>query len=74
MAPKLSNLIDRHRRYYESYEKKAFDKSRRYYRGDFWYHSETMLSADSARNMLCSKNLIYAITDTAISALLGPNP
>ena len=74
MAPKLSNLIDRHRRYYESYEKKAFDKSRRYYRGDFWYHSETMLSTDSARNMLCSKNLIYAITDTAISALLGPNP
>jgi hypothetical protein len=74
MAPKLSNLIDRHRRYYESYEKKSFDKARRYYRGDFWYRSEDLLTTDSARNMLCSKNLIYAITDTAISALLGPNP
>jgi hypothetical protein len=74
MAPKLSNLIDRHRRYYESYEKQSFDKARRYYRGDFWYQSETLLTTDSTRNMLCSKNLIYAITDTAISALLGPNP
>jgi hypothetical protein len=24
--------------------------------------------------MLCSKNLVYAIADTAVSALLGPNP
>lgn len=74
MAPKLSSLIDRHRRYYESHEKKSFDKARRYYRGDFWYQSETILTSESAQNMLCSKNLIYAITDTAISALLGPNP
>ena len=71
--PKLSTLIDRHKQFYEQNEKKSFDKARRYYRGDFW----TNTSGEIERNNnlhLCSKNLIYAIADTAVSALLGPNP
>jgi len=71
--PKLSTLIDRHKRFYENNEKENFDKARRYYRGEFWAKRST--DVDKAVNLhLCSKNLIYSIADTAISALLGPNP
>ena len=75
-GPKLSSLIDRHKQYYEQNEKEAFDKARRYYRGDFWQRGADGFGGISTEqyNMLCSKNLIYAIADTAISALLGPNP
>ena len=40
-GPKLSALIERHKQYYEQYEKEAFDKARRYYRGDFWSTAES---------------------------------
>jgi len=71
--PKLSTLIERHLNYYESQEKPNFDKARRFYRGDFW-SGQTQVTDSTQSLMLCSKNLIYAIADTAISALLGPNP
>jgi hypothetical protein len=71
--PKLSTLIDRHKRFYEKNEKQNFDKARRYYRGDFWANRDSEVGGRQ-QLMLCSKNLIYAIADTAISALLGPNP
>jgi len=73
---KLSSLIDRHRKFYDKNEKPAFDKARRYYRGDFWTVGPAQGQFDStvANSLLCSKNLIYAIADTALSALLGPNP
>lgn len=71
----LANLIDRHRRYYERVEKKNFDKARRYYRGEFYTSRNDVNLADGAiPSFLCSKNMIYAIADTAVSALLGPNP
>ena len=71
--PELSKLIDRHKRFYEKHEKENFDKARRYYRGDFWVNKGGEI--DKSSNLhLCSKNLIYAIADTAVSALLGPNP
>ncbi len=71
--PELSTLIDRHKRYYERREKENFDKARRFYRGDFWAKRDNNANKLN-RSLLCSKNLIYAISDTAISALLGPNP
>ena len=71
--PKLSVLIDRHLEFYKSQEKEIFDKARRYYRGDFWSQRSTDLDTNTNLH-LCSKNLIYAIADTAVSALLGPNP
>ena len=73
---KLSSLIDKHRKFYDKNEKPAFDKARRYYRGDFWTVGPAQGQFDStvANSLLCSKNLIYAIADTALSALLGPNP
>jgi hypothetical protein len=70
---KLSVLIDRHKKFYEENEKTVFDKARRYYRGEFFSNRASELQKATNLN-LCSKNLIYAIADTAISALLGPNP
>ena len=71
--PKLNKLIDRHIAYYKRSEKSMFDKARRFYRGDFFALSDSGMT-DGARNFLCSKNMIYAIADTAVSALLGPHP
>lgn len=71
----LASLIDRHKRYYERSEKKNFDKARRYYRGEFYTsRNDVNMSDGSIPSFLCSKNMIYAIADTAVSALLGPNP
>ena len=74
MAPKLSSLIDKHLSFYERTEKQAFDKARRFYRGDYWSGGANADLQDSTNSLLCSKNLVYAIADTAVSALLGPNP
>ena len=66
----LSNLIDRHRRFYERTEKKNFDKARRYYRGEFYTsRNDVNLSDGAIPSFLCSKNMIYAIADTAVSAM-----
>ena len=73
MPTKLVTLIDRHKRFYEQNEKTLFDKARQYYRGDFWRRQDSKMDRES-NLFLCSKNLIYAIADTAVSALLGPNP
>jgi hypothetical protein len=73
MTTKLTTLIDRHKRFYEQNEKTLFDKARMYYQGNFFRRRDSSL--DKETNLfLCSKNLIYAIADTAVSALLGPNP
>ena len=71
---KLDKLIDRHLAFYDRREKKSFDKARRFYRGDYWSSSGSSDAQDIASSLLCSKNLVYAIADTAVSALLGPNP
>ena len=73
---KLKDLIEQHLAYYKDYEKNDFDRARSYYRGDFWETFEKQGSTLDARmsSMYAQKNLIYAITDTAISSLLGPNP
>jgi len=71
---KLNRLIERHQREFERDEKKQFDRARRFYRGEFWKQSGNSDLAGGGGSLLCSKNLIYAIADTAISALLGPNP
>ncbi len=72
----LSNLVERHLKYYEKHEKKDFDRARRYYQGKAWKGSGAAESgsSDAENAALCSKNLIYAIADTAIASLLGPNP
>ncbi len=71
--PKLSKLIDRHLDYYKRSEKSQFDRARRFYRGDFYSLSDRDIGS-VGQGFLCSKNMIYAIADTAVSALLGPNP
>jgi hypothetical protein len=74
MASKLSKLIDRHLDFYKRSEKTQFDKARRFYRGDFFGTTDSDLNSSKLNSFLCSKNMIYAIADTAVSALLGPNP
>jgi hypothetical protein len=74
VAPKLSSLINKHLAFYDRHEKKQFDKARRFYRGDYWSTQSNSDLGDSGNSLLCSKNLVYAIADTAVSALLGPNP
>ena len=74
MSSKLSKLIDRHLDFYKRSEKVQFDKARRFYRGDFFTASDSDVNTSKMNSFLCSKNLIYAIADTAVSALLGPNP
>ena len=74
MASKLSKLIDRHLDFYKRSEKTSFDKARRFYRGDFFANTDSDMGGTRMDSYLCSKNLIYAIADTAVSALLGPNP
>lgn len=74
MSSKLSKLIDRHLSFYKRAEKKDFDKARRFYRGNFFSGIDSDIQGLSDSSYLCSKNIIYAIADTAVSALLGPNP
>ena len=73
---KLSALIDHHLAYYKANEKGDDDRSRSYYRGDFWDTYNKAGGTMDARlsSMYAQKNMVYAITDTAISSLLGPNP
>ena len=70
----LSALIDQHLKLYKEQEKEDFDRARRYYRGDFWSVAESTGIGGLESWMFAQKNLIYAITDSAISSLLGPNP
>ena len=74
MSSQLSKLIDRHLDFYKRSEKTQFDKARRFYRGEFFTNSDSDLNTSKMNSYLCSKNFIYAIADTAVSALLGPNP
>lgn len=74
--PALRNLIDRHRKYYERHEAPSFNRARRFYRGQFYDISDGVAdnADDLTKSLLCSKNIIYAIADTAVSSLIGPNP
>ncbi len=73
---KLKDLIEQHLTYYKDYEKNDFDRARSFYRGDFYETFEKSGAILDARmsSMFAQKNMIYAVTDTAISSLLGPNP
>lgn len=73
---KLQDLVEHHLDYYRNNEKNNFDRARAYYRGDFWDESVSK-SADldhRLAKMYAQKNLVFAISDTATSSLLGPNP
>ena len=69
----LADLIDYHVTFYKSQEKQHFDRARRLYRGEAW-HGKGAPPVGASTRMLASKNMVYAIADTAISSLLGPNP
>ena len=62
---KLSQLIDKHLQFYQKNEKKSFDRARRFYRGDFFANKGDSDVGDVSNSLLSSKNLVYAIADTA---------
>jgi len=72
--PSLSDLIDQHLTYYKQNEKVDDDRARAYYRGDMWPTKEAATEDPRLSAMYAQKNLVNAITDTAISSLLGSNP
>ena len=67
----LSDLIRRHRTHFERKEKREIERARRLLQGDAWWGRNY---GEADRRMLSSMNLVYALTDSAQSALLGPNP
>ena len=75
-VPRLDVLIDFHVNRYKETEKEDFDRARAYHRGDFWSKEGNPMSrkSDGSVDMLAQKNLIFAISETAVSQLLGPNP
>ena len=72
-ADQLKRLIEASKGSFDLEERSDFERARRYYRGDFFKGMKDV-ATDSTPMMLCSKNIIYAIADSAISGLLGPNP
>lgn len=72
---KLSDLITKHKAYFDQNEKSKFDRARRYYRGAF-YHNEWDLPeyGSDADRMRTQHNMIFAMTETAIVNLLGSSP
>ena len=75
-VPRLDVLIDFHVNRYKETEKEDFDRARAYHRRDFWSKEGNPMSrkSDGSVDMLAQKNLIFAISETAVSQLLGPNP
>ena len=74
--PQLDALIDFHIHRYENDEKTDFDRARAYHRGDFWAKEGDNggLNEEYHDSMKAQKNLVFAISETAVSQLLGPNP
>lgn len=74
MGNNLQTLIDAHLNHFNATEKKDFERARRYYAGDFLYDINGANHSPTALDLFASKNIIYAITDTALSSLLGTSP
>ena len=72
--PQLDELIDFHLQRYEDREKENIDRARAWHRGDFWDSMEGAEARSAPEDMRAEKNLVHAITETAVSQLLGPNP
>lgn len=75
MAPKISTIYENHKRFYEQHEKSKHDRAWEYYNGLFYSKDvrdrRYSDDADVGSNSLSSKNLIYAIVDTALALLIG---
>jgi len=73
---RLQNRILAHKARFEKNEKLIIFRSRQYYRGEFhgFRNNEFLHNDKYWSSEYCTKNIIYAVTDSAISSLLGPNP
>ena len=74
--PQLDALIDFHIHRYEHDEKTDFARASASHRGDFWAKEGDNggLNEEYHDSMKAQKNLVFAISETAVSQLLGPNP
>lgn len=75
-SSRVKQLYSEHRAYYERFEKNEFDRSRAYYQGRFATGAGASGSAERAGTgpLYATKNIIYAVADSATAALLGSNP
>lgn len=76
---RLQELITMHLTYFREHELDRIRLAREYYRGVFWKGDDTTSNktldrkARLAKNLL-AKNIIFPVAESAVSALLGPNP
>lgn len=76
---RLQELITMHLTYFREHELDRIRLAREYYRGVFWKEdvhagNKTLnRQARLAKNLL-AKNIIFPVAESAVSALLGPNP
>lgn len=73
----IRQRIDVHRRFFEQEEKAKFEKSRLYYQGDFLAlrtKANAKNTSDPKIVYHTTKNLIFPLVDTALSAIVGSNP
>lgn len=76
---RLQELITMHLTYFREHELDRIRLAREYYRGVFWKESvhagNKVMDRKSrlAKNLL-AKNIIFPVAESAVSALLGPNP
>jgi hypothetical protein len=68
----LKSRIAVHKKFYDSEEKQKFKKVQRYYQGKFT--KEEANENDPKVVFEATKNLIFPLIDTAISAIIGNNP
>ncbi len=75
---RIGDLIQAHIQFFTTNEKELFERARAYYDGDFFGSSSKRIRSykgDMTTHPLqASKNYIFAIADSAMSAMLGPNP
>lgn len=64
---RLKTLWSAHRKFYESFEKPEFDRARAGYKGRFG-------DRKAVGGVYATKNLIYAVADSAVASLVGSNP
>lgn len=74
--PRLGALIREHIQFFRAHEQPIIEKSRDYYRGDFTSQRSLANGLDSAADegWFTSKNIVFAIADTATTSLVPSNP
>jgi hypothetical protein len=74
IAKEIQKRIDAHREFFKTTEEKLFAKIRRYFQGKFSEEEPQRNEAKADDDYACTKNIIFPLVDTALSAIIGNNP